>query len=192
MKKQKQIFPQTEYSVVLIKPDGVRRGIIGEIVTRFERVGLKLRAAKLIWVDAKHVGKHYADKTEYHKIVGEKTLENYQKYGLDVGESLGTKDPIKIGKMVRKWNMDFLSSGPVFAMIWECPGAIALVRKIVGFTFPADALPGTIRGDFAYDSSFNSNFQKRTAQNIIHASGNKEEAEFERKLWFKEKEVYNY
>ena len=181
-----------EYSVVLVKPDGVRRGIVGEVVTRFERVGLKLAAAKLIWVDKTLIGQHYRDDKGYHTSVGTKTLENYKKYGLDAKESLGTKDPIKIGKLMRKWNMEFLSSGPVLAMLWEGPGAINLIRKIVGNTFPYDAAPGTIRGDYAFDSSFNANVNSRPAQNIVHASGDSEEAEFERKLWFKEDEIYSY
>lgn len=181
-----------EKTVVLIKPDGVKKGLIGEILSRFERVGLKLVASKLIWVDKTHVGKHYVDKNDYHKTVGEKTLENYKKYGFDAKENLGTTDPIEIGRMVRQWNMEFLSSGPVFAILLEGIGAVTLVRKITGFTFPSDALPGTIRGDFALDSAYESNLQKRSTQNLMHASGNLEEAEFERKLWFKESEIYNY
>ena len=103
-----------------------------------------------------------------------------------------TKDPLKIGKMVRKWSMEYLSSGPLFAIILFGPNAIAVTRKIVGNTFPADAVPGTIRGDFALDSSYQSDIEKRAAKNIVHASGTREEAEFERKLWFKEKEIYSY
>lgn len=182
----------TDYTVVLVKPDGVRKGVVGELFSRFERVGLKLAAAKLIWVDKTHVGKHYKDDEDYHKTVGEKTLENYQKYGLDVGEQLGTKDPVEIGKKIREWNMEFLSSGPVFAMLLKGADAVRIVRKLVGHTFPAEAQPGTIRGDYALDSAYLANVQKRTTQNIVHASGSKEEAEFERKLWFKEQEIYDY
>lgn len=181
-----------EKTVVLIKPDGVRKGIIGEVVHRFERVGLKIIAAKMIWVDKTTVGKHYADDGKYHKSVGEKTLENYNKYGMDPNENLGTKDPVEIGRMVRKWNMEFLSSGPLFALLLEGPEAVLVVRKIVGSTFPADAAPGTIRGDYSLDSAYHSNLQKRTTQNVVHASGTPDEAEFERKLWFKEKEIYSY
>ena len=181
-----------ERTVVLIKPDGVKRALAGEIISRFERIGLKLLAAKLIWVNKTVVGKHYQDNNSYHKSVGEKTLENYQKYGLDAKESLGTKDPVKIGKMVRKWNMEFLSSGPVFATILEGPGAIAIVRKMIGHTFPAEALPGTIRGDYSFDSAYLSNTSGRTTLNIIHASGSKKEATLETKLWFKRNEIYTY
>jgi len=181
-----------ETTVVLVKPDGVRRGLIGDIVGRFERVGLKLVAAKLIWVDATHAGQHYRDDNDYHKSVGKKTLENYEKYGYDVHEDLGTKDPIKIGKIVRERNMEFISSGPVFAMLWEGVDAIRLVRKMVGHTFPAEALPGTIRGDYSFDTALLINLEKRSANNLVHASGDPTEAKWERKLWFKEKEIYAY
>ena len=181
-----------EQTVVLIKPDGVRKGIIGQVLERFERVGLKLVAGKMIWVDKTFVGKHYRDDETYYKTVGEKTLENYQKYGMDPRENLGTKDPVAIGRLVRAWNMEFLSSGLVFAMLLEGPGAVSIVRKIAGHTFPAEALPGTVRGDFALDSAYLSNLQKRTTQNVVHASGSLEEAEFEKKLWFKKEEIYSY
>jgi nucleoside-diphosphate kinase len=155
-------------------------------------VGLKIVASKLIWVNRTFVGKHYKDDNSYHKSVGEKTLENYKKFGMDPGETLGTKDPVKIGQMVRRWNMQFLSSGPVIALLLEGPDAVLIVRKLVGSTFPSDALPGTIRGDFSLDSAYLSNLQKRTTQNVIHASGSKEEAIFEKKLWFKRSEIYSY
>lgn len=181
-----------ENTVVLFKPDAVKRGIMGEIISRFEKVGLKLVACKMIWVDADLVGQHYADKNEYHKSVGAKTLENYQKYGVDAKEKLGTNDPVEIGRMVRKWNMEFLSSGPVLAMIWRGFHAVEIVRKMVGNTFPQMALPGTVRGDFSIDAAQESNIAGRSTRNMIHASGVLEEAEFERKLWFKENEIYDY
>jgi len=182
----------TEKTVVLIKPDGIARSLVGEIITRFEKVGLKIVAMKMIWVEKDLVGKHYSDNTEYLKSIGEKTLQNYEKYGLDPNESLGTKDPVKIGEKVRGMNMEFMSSGPVLAMLLEAPGVVELVRKMVGSTFPQAATPGTIRGDYSYDSAYNSNVSKRTVRNLVHASGNVEEAEFERKLWFKETEIYKY
>ncbi|MFA5303793.1 MAG: nucleoside-diphosphate kinase [Candidatus Nanoarchaeia archaeon] len=182
----------TEKTVVLIKPDGIARSLVGELISRFEKVGLKIVAMKMIWVEKDIIGKHYSDNESYLKGVGVKTLENYEKYGFDANESLGTKDPLKIGKKVRDMNMEFMSSGPVIAMILEAPGAISIVRKIVGSTFPDSANPGTIRGDYSYDSAMDSNIKKRTTRNLVHASGNKEDAEFEIKLWFKESEIYSY
>lgn len=181
-----------DHTVVLIKPDGVRRGIIGEILTRFEKVGLKLLAAKLIWVDATHVGKHYRDDDTYNTFVGTKMLENYAKHGLDVKEYIGTLEPLEMGRKMREWNMELLSSGPVFAMLLEGHGAVPLVRKMIGSLFPADSMPGTIRGDYSLDSVFAANQLKRPTLNIVHASGSKEEADNERQLWFKEKEILTY
>ncbi len=181
-----------EQSVVLIKPDGVKRGLIGEIIRRIERAGLKIMAMKMVWVDKDLVGKHYTNKKSYLLSVGEKTLETYKKYGKDPKEELGTKNPLEIGKLVRNWNMEFLSSGPVVAILWEGPSAIEIVRKIVGSTFPASAPPGTIRGDYSFDSAQFSNASKRTVRNLIHASGDPKEAKFERQLWFHEEEIYSY
>lgn len=182
-----------EQTVVLLKPETLKRGIVGELITRFEKVGLKIRAGKLIWVDAVHVGKHYSDDAGYCKRVGEKTLENYKKYGLDADEDLGTSDPLEIGKIIRKWNMDYITKGPVFALLLEGYDSVAIVRKMLGSLFPFDSQPGTIRGDYASDSFITSNHvNKRSAENIMHASGSVEEAEFERKLWFKEEEIYSY
>ncbi len=179
-------------TVVLVKPDGVKRGLVGEIFTRFERVGLKMVALKMVWVDAALVGEHYKDDVDYHRVVGVKTLESYSKYGFDAGETLGTADPLEIGRLVRKWNMDFLSSGPVVAMLLEGENSVEIVRKMTGHTFPQVAEPGTIRGDLGLESAMASNLKKRSTKNLIHASGTVEEAEFERKLWFREKEIYDY
>ncbi len=181
-----------EQSVVLIKPDGVKRGLIGEIIRRLERAGLKIVALKMVWVGKDKVGKHYTDKKAYLTSLGKKTLETYKKYGKDPKEDLGTKNPLEIGKMVRKWNMEFLSSGPVVAILWEGPSCIEVVRKIVGPTFPLFAQPGTIRGDYSFDSALLSNVGKRSTKNLIHASGDPKEAKFERQLWFHEEEIYAY
>ncbi|HUV43172.1 MAG TPA: nucleoside-diphosphate kinase [Patescibacteria group bacterium] len=181
-----------EESVVLIKPDGVKRGLVGEIIRRFERAGLKLIAMKMIWVDKDVVGKHYTDKKAYLIGIGKKTLESYKKYGKDPREELGTKNPLEIGKMVREWNMEFLSSGPVIALLWQGPSAVEIIRKIVGSTFPASAPPGTIRGDYSFDSAMFADTRKRSTKNLIHASGDAQEAKFERQLWFREEEIYDY
>ena len=181
-----------EKTVVLIKPDGVKKGLIGEILSRFEKVGLKLVASKLIWIDKTHVGKHYADKDDYHKTVGEKTLENYKKYGFDAKENLGTTDSIEIGRMVRQWNMEFLTSGPIVVVLLQGVHAVDAVRMMVGNTLPRFATPGTIRGDYSLDSPILANLNKRTVKNMIHASSSIEEASFEEQLWFHQGEIYDY
>ncbi|MDO8551886.1 MAG: nucleoside-diphosphate kinase [bacterium] len=181
-----------EQTVVLIKPDGVKRALTGEIIGRFERISLKIVSMKMVWVTQTVVGKHYQDDINYHRKVGERTLANYKEFGIDPNEKLGTNDPVEIGRLVRKWNMEFLSSGPVIAMLLEGPEAVRMVRKIVGATYPSESNPGTIRGDYSVESPMVANTQGRTIRNLIHASGNVEEANFERKLWFHEKEIYPY
>ena len=183
----------TEQSLVLVKPDGVKRGIAGEIITRFEKAGLKIVAMKMVWVDKEFAGKHYPEeRTELLEGIGKKTLETYEKYGKDPGEELGTKDPLEIGRMVNRWNMDFLSSGPVVAILLEGPHAIENVRMVVGATLPVFADPGTIRGDYSLDSPALANERKRSVHNLVHASGNPEEAEYEKQLWFRSEEIQDY
>lgn len=181
-----------EETVVLIKPDGVKRGLVGKILARFEAAGLKIMAAKMVWVDKNHISKHYRDEENYLKNVGEKTLETYARYGQDPQENLGTNDPVAIGKMVRQWNIKFLSSGPIFAVLLSGAHAVETVRKIVGSTLPFAADPGSIRGAYSVDSPVLANQKKRAVRNLIHASGDAAEAEFERKLWFRQEEIFDY
>lgn len=181
-----------EQTVVLVKPDGVKRGLIGEILSRFEKVGFKVVAMKMVWVDRDHVAKHYKDEKQYLTTIGQRTLEDYQKFGFDAGETLGTDDAYEIGRLVRSWNMDALTSGPLVAFLLEGINAVEIVRKMVGPTNVTIAPAGTIRGDFSIDTPVLATMKKRPIKTIVHASGNHEEAEFEKKLWFKEKEIYEY
>jgi nucleoside-diphosphate kinase len=109
-----------EHTVVLVKPDGVKRGLVGEIINRFEKAELKIVAMKMVWIDGEMVRKHYpTTRKEWVQKIGEKTLEAYQTYGKDVKEHLGTLEPEEIGKMVCDWLVDYLTSGPVVAMVIE-------------------------------------------------------------------------
>ncbi|MDO8497828.1 MAG: nucleoside-diphosphate kinase [bacterium] len=182
-----------EQSLVIVKPDGVVRGLNGEILRRFEQVGLKMVAAKMTRAPKELAEKHYpADRKELWVGIGNKTLENYQKYGVDAKKELGTADAYEIGKMVRVWLLDYLMEGPVFAFVLEGPHAVELVRKLCGHTLPLLSAPGTIRGDFSYDSSYLANSAKRPIKNLMHASGTVEEATYEVNLWFKKEEVQTY
>lgn len=182
-----------EKTVVLVKPDGVKRGLVGEITSRFERAGLKIIAMKMVWVDKEFVKKHYPDdRTALVEGIGKKTLETYEKYGKDPNEELGTKDAIEIGKIVNSWNIDFISSGPVVAILLQGAHAIENVRQMVGATLPVTAQPGTIRGDYSIDSPALANERKRTVKNLVHASGNIEEAQYEEQLWFHNEEIHEY
>jgi len=182
-----------ERTVVLIKPDAVQRGLVGEILHRFEKAGLKIVAMKLVQVDKEMVSKHYPeDRTELLEGIGKKTLATYEKYGKDPQEELGTMKPIEIGRMVNNWNMEFLSSGPVVAILLQGLHAIDNVRMMAGNTLPTFAEPGTIRGDYSIDSPALANEKKRTVRNIIHASGNVDEAKYEEQLWFRKGDIYEY
>jgi len=182
-----------EQTLVILKPDAVKRGLIGNILTRFENVGLTLVAAKFLTAERKLVESHYpADREELWVGIGNKTLENYKNLEMNPIESLGTDDAKEIGKMVRVWLMDYLMEGPVLVLVLESPHAVELVRKITGHTLPLVSAPGTIRGDFSFDSSYLANSNKRPIKNLIHASGNVEEAQYEIPLWFSKDEIQSY
>jgi nucleoside-diphosphate kinase len=182
-----------ERTLVILKPDAVKRGIVGDVITRFERVGLKLVGAKMLVPSRDLADKHYPrDREEFIVGMAQKTLENYKEQGIDPKADFGTDDPKEIGLKIQTWLVDFLVSGPVLALVLEGPHAIEVVRKVTGFTLPAKAAPGTIRGDYSFDSSALANLAKRSLRNLIHASGDKEEAEFEIKLWFGDNEMFDY
>lgn len=182
-----------ERSLVLIKPDGVKRGIAGDIIHRFEKAGLKIVGMKMVWVDKTLVEKHYPDdRIEFLRGMGEKTLKTYKEYGLDPVKEVGTDDPLKIGKMVNQWNKEFITAGPVIAMVLEGNHAVDNVRRLVGATLPTFAAPGTIRGDYSVDSPVLANIKKRAVKNLIHASGTPAEAKLEIDLWFNPKDLHSY
>ncbi|RLG21927.1 nucleoside-diphosphate kinase [Candidatus Micrarchaeota archaeon] len=176
-----------ERTFVLIKPDAVQRGIVGQIIERFERVGLRIAALKLVWPTKEIVDEHYPNVEQWLRSVGEKALKGYEKQGKKVEE-----DPIEIGKRVKRMLLDYLTSGPVIAMVLEGNHAVKLVRKIVGPTEPLEAPPGTIRGDFTKDSYVSADTLGRSVRNIIHASDSRKEAEREIRIWFSESEIIDY
>lgn len=181
-----------EKTLVICKHDAVSRGLLGEIISRFERIGLKLLALEMISATTDMGNRHYPNTDSWKTKVGERTLAEYVEKGIDPIEKLGTNDPIKIGEMVKKWNVEYLTAGPVLAMVWEGPNAVKIVRKLVGHTVPALADPGTIRGDYSWDSAELANALDRPFYNLIHASGDVEEAKDEIALWFDELEVFDY
>src|SRR3989344_1582873 len=179
-----------EQTLVVVKPDGVARGLIGEILARFERVGLKIVASKMLTVSKEVAEKHYpGDREEWLLGIGHKTLDNYKQMEVDAKELLGTNDPKKIGEMVRVWLLDYITSGPVYAVVLQGHHAVELVRKICGHTLPLNAMPGTIRGDFSFDSSYLANTATRSIKNLVHASGSLDEAKYEIPLWFSQDEI---
>lgn len=177
---------------MLVKPDGVKRGLVGEVIKRIEQRGLKVIAMKMIQVSEQHAHDHYPGTDEWLKGMGGKTLETYQKYNKDVIKELGTADSLEIGKIIYQWNTDFLTSGPVVAMVVSGIHAIDMVRKIVGKTIPAFAEMGTVRGDFSVDSPVLANDGKRAIHNVVHASGDPHEAAHEIQHWFSTEEIHDY
>ncbi len=182
-----------EQTLIIFKPDSVARGLVGEIITRFEKIGLKIVGMKMLMVSRELADKHYpASREDFIKGMGGKTLENYQKLGIDAKKEFGSDDPKEIGLKIREWLVDMITAGPVITMVLQGPHAVELVRKVVGHTLPLMSAPGTIRGDFSYDSSYLANTRSRPIKNLLHASGNLEEAQFEVKLWYTEKELMSY
>ena len=182
-----------EKSLVLIKPDGVRRGLVGQILSRFERLGLTIVGLKLIQATPELINRHYPiDRRKFIEGLGQTTLDSYQKDGLDGANFFPNQDKYQIGLKIQGWLVKHLTSSPLIALVVQGPLAISLVRKIRGFTIPNQAAPGTILGDYGADFPILANSQSRSIYNLVHASGNPEEAAYEIKLWFKDQEIHDY
>ena len=180
--------PKYDKTLVVLKPDAVQRSLIGEIIQRFERVGLKLVAVKMFVPDAEFVEKHYTFDPEWRRKAGEKRIKSYQEKGIELPSS----DPVAMGEEVLDSLKIYLSSGPVVAMVWQGAHAVGLVRKLVGSTEPLSSDVGTIRGDYVHDSYEMSGSDNRAIRNLIHASGNEEEATQEIPHWFSKEEIADY
>jgi nucleoside-diphosphate kinase len=174
-------------TLILIKPDGVQRGLVGDIVHRFERAGLKLVGLKMVWPSTALVEKHYPKDRAYLISIGEKATKGMEKLGLPVG-----KTPLEIGTWVRAQLGRYLAIGPVVAMVWQGTNAIANVRQLVGSTDPILADVGSIRGDLTIDTIEMANCEDRSVRNLIHASSDADEAKREIALWFTDAELYEY
>ncbi len=184
--------PKEERTLLIVKPDAVKRGLIGEIVARIERRGLKIIALEMFWAKKEQIDNHYPKDDKWIKRLGEKTMKNYQDFGFDAKKELGVDNPMEVGKLVRSWLIDYLTSGPMVKMIIKGPHAITMVRKLAGPTMPAEAEMGTIRGDFSVDAATVANREKRSVRNLVHASETPEEAEHEITFWFSPEEILDY
>jgi nucleoside-diphosphate kinase len=182
------MHPKKERTLVIIKPDGVQRGLVGEVIKRYERLGLKLVAMKMMVASHDHIEKHYTLDPEWRRVTGEKTIASYK----SKGDSFWTEDPYEVTKVILENLRKFMTSGPIIPMIWEGAHAVEMVRKITGGTEPRTSDVGTIRGDFVMDSYILSDSDKRAIRNIVHASGSVKEAEVEIEHWFKPEEITNY
>ncbi|BDR93518.1 nucleoside-diphosphate kinase [Vulcanisaeta souniana] len=181
-----------ERTLVIVKPDAVKKGLIGEVISRFERAGLRIIAMKMIRLSKEEAAKFYPSDENWLRSVGGKTLKSYSEIGKDPKIDLGTDDPVEIGKIIRGWLADYLSMGPIVVMVLEGNRAVEVVRKIIGSTTPYSSPPGTIRGDYSVDSPDLANIEKRALFNLVHASDSPREAEREIKFFFRENEFINY
>src|SRR3989338_4180802 len=184
--------PMEERTILIVKPDGVKRGLIGETFHRVEQRGLKVVAVKMVTPRAEWVKGFFPGTDTWMSGMGNKTLDTYTKYGKDPVKELGTGDALAIGKMIFQWLINFWTSGPVVASVIQGVHAIDMVRKIVGNTIPAKAEMGTIRGDYSVDSPVLANMEKRAIYNVVHASGDPAESAHEIAFWFTPEEIHGY
>lgn len=182
------IHHKHERTFVAVKPDGIQRGLIGEIIARYERIGLKLLAMKLLVPTADLIEEHYTLDPGWRQAVGEKSIKGF----VDKGLTPPSEDPQEMAANILKRLRDYMTSGPVIAMVWQGAHAVKIVRKITGGTEPLTSDVGTIRGDYMLDSYQMSETDQRSIRNLVHASGSVKEAEDEIAHWFKPEEIVDY
>jgi nucleoside-diphosphate kinase len=188
MKNLPKDHQRYERTLVLIKPDGVQRSLVGEIIKRYERSGLKLVGAKMMVPTAELVEKHYTLDPEWRVKTGLKTIKGY----VDKGLKPPSDDPVQITGIILKNLVDYLTKGPVIAMVWQGAHAVEIVRKLTGGTEPLTSDVGSIRGDFVLDSYRMTDADGRAIRNLVHASGSAKEAQDEIAHWFKKDELIDY
>ncbi len=179
--------PKKERTFVIIKPDGVQRSLIGNIINRFEKTGLKMTALKFFIPEEKKCWEQYNKNDAWFKEKGANIVKEREIAGQPI-----EKEAIEYGKDIIGQLADFMTSGPVLAMVLEGNQAVGIVKKLVGGTEPLTSDVGTIRGDLTNDSYAIAGFDGRAVRNLIHCSDEPEEAEREIKIWFKEKEIIKY
>lgn len=179
--------PHQERSLIILKPDTVQRSLVGEIVSRFERTGLKISAMKMFIPAEADLQKHYNKDDEWFLKKGNRIIEDLKSHGLPV-----EKEPIEYGKDIIRTIVHYMTAAPVIAMVVEGNQAVSVVTKLVGTTEPATSDVGTIRGDYTVDSYSHSSFENRAVRNLVHQSESPEEAEREIAIWFKDSEIMNY
>lgn len=179
--------PSTERTLLIVKPDGVQRTLIGEVLRRVERVGLKLVAAKIVVPDEALVRAHYTSDPTWLGKVGEKAAVAAKARGASELPDPATAGEAILGKLVR-----YMTAGPTFATVWQGAHACAIVRKLVGGTEPLSSDVGTIRGDLMLDSYEMSELDGRAVRNVVHASGSPAESAAEIPVWFQPAELVDY
>ncbi len=183
-----KIHHKLERTLAIIKPDGIQRSLIGEIIKRHEQVGLKLVGIKMMIPTADLIEKHYTLDPEWRMKTGMKTIKGYE----DKGKVPPESDPLKVTEALLRNLVIYMTSSPVVAMVWQGAHAVQIVRKLTGGTEPLTSAVGTIRGDYVLDSYEMSDVDGRSVRNVIHTSGSIKEAEDEIAHWFKEGELFDY
>jgi nucleoside-diphosphate kinase len=175
----------TERTLLLMKPDVLQRQIVGEIISRFERKGFKIIGMKMLNATREQVGEHYIDDEAYLIETGEKAKKGAEARG----EDIKSWNSLERGKIIRQRNIDYLTCGPILAMVLEGFGVVTQVRKVLGSASPADSDIGTIRDDYSLDTYTLADYISRSTRTMLHASDSVENAERELKIWFKESEL---
>lgn len=179
--------PKKERTLVILKPDAVQRGLMGEIIRRFEKVGLKMVAMKIMMATEQQCWDHYNKDEAWFLKKGANIIKNREDLGMPI-----EKDALEYGKDIIRALVKFMTAGPIVPMIFEGNQAIGIVTKIVGGTEPLTSDVGTIRGDYTLDSYELSSYDDRAVRNLIHCSDQVSEAEREIKIWFQEAEILSY
>ncbi len=181
------INPKKERTFVILKPDAVQRGLVGETIKRIENTGLKLVAMKMVMATEDQLWKHYSKDDAWFLKKGERTIEERKAAGMPI-----EKEAIEYGKDIIRALVKFMSCGPIVPMIWEGNQAVGIVKKIVGATEPLSSDGGTIRGDYTLDSYELASLDERAVRNLVHCSDPVEDAAREIPIWFSEEEILKY
>lgn len=179
--------PQKERTLVILKPDAVQRSLVGEVIKRFEQIGLKCTAMKMFVPSKEQLLSHYNKDEDWFLRKGTMIAEDMKQQGLPV-----VKEPIEYGRDIITTIITYMTAAPVVGMVFEGNQSVAVVKKVVGTTEPSTSDVGTIRGDFTLDSYGHASFENRAVRNLIHCSESPEEAEREIGIWFSEDEIMNY
>jgi nucleoside-diphosphate kinase len=179
--------PHQERTLVILKPDTIQRSLMGEVIRRFERTGLKFTAMKMVRAEESKLLTHYNKNEEWFQRKGNRIIEDLKEHGLPI-----EKDAMTYGKAIIDTIVHYMTAAPVLIMILEGNEAVKVVTKLVGTTEPSTSDVGTIRGDYTVDSYGHSSYENRAVRNLIHCSESPVEAEREIKVWFTDDEVMNY
>ncbi|MFA5130810.1 MAG: nucleoside-diphosphate kinase [Patescibacteria group bacterium] len=179
--------PKKERTFVILKPDTVQRGLVGELIKRIENTGLKLVAMKMVNATEEQLWDHYKKDDAWFLKKGTRTIEERTSMGMPI-----EKEALEYGKDIIRALVKFMSCGPIVPMVWEGNQAVGIIKKIVGSTEPLTSDGGTIRGDYTLDSYELASLDARAVRNLVHCSDPIEDAAREIPIWFNDSEILNY